>query len=118
MGTFRHPVRLASLDGSKIRDVEAIVDTGAFYTTDPASLCEDLAMSREGSRSFQLADGSRLEMDYGQAQATINGESVTTIVVFGADDSLCLLGAYTLEGLGLIVDPVNQRLIPGTLLMC
>lgn len=118
MGTFSHPVRLASLDGSKARDIEAVVDTGAFYTTVPASLCEDLAMVREGSRSFLVADGRIVDMDYGHAQATVNGERALTIVVFGADDSMALLGAYTLEGLALAVDPVNQRLIPATLLMC
>ena len=51
-------------------------------------------------------------MDYGQAWATIDGESVVTIVVFGQDEAPPLLGAYTLEGLALTVDPEAQRLVP------
>ena len=51
-------------------------------------------------------------MDYGEARASINGESVTTLVVFGRDEAPALLGAYTLEGLALAVDPVEQRLVP------
>jgi len=35
-----------------------------------------------------------------------------TIVVFGEDEAPPLLGAYTLEGLALAVDPTSQRLVP------
>ena len=70
-----------------------------------------------GKRRFLLADGRRLELDFGEARAAINGESVTTLVVFGEDDAPALLGAYTLEGLALAVDPVNQRLVPTDLIM-
>ena len=49
-------------------------------------------------------------MDCGQAWATIDGDSVVTIVVFGDEEAPALLGAYTLEGLSLAVDPVEQRL--------
>ena len=36
---------------------------------------------------------------------------MTTIVVFGEDDAPPLLGAYTLKGLALAVDPEAQRLV-------
>ena len=70
-----------------------------------------------GKRRFLLADGRRIEMDYGEARATVDGENVTTLVVFGEDDAPALLGAYTLEGLALAVDPVEQRLVPTHLIM-
>ena len=56
-------------------------------------------------------------MDYGRAWATLNGDSEVTIVVFGEDDAPALLGAYTLEGLALAVDPTSQRLVPTHLIM-
>ena len=56
-------------------------------------------------------------MDYGETRAMVDGESVTTLVVFGEDDAPALLGAYTLEGLALAVDPVEQRLVPTHLIM-
>ena len=56
-------------------------------------------------------------MEYGQAWATIDGESVVTIVAFGEDNAPSLLGAYTLEGLALAVDPSSQRLVPANLIM-
>ena len=56
-------------------------------------------------------------MDYGQAWATIEGEIVVTIVVFREDEAPPLLGAYTLEGLALVVDPEAQRLVPTHMIM-
>ena len=70
-----------------------------------------------GKRRFLPADGRGIEMDYGEARATVDGESVTTLVVFGEDDAPALLGIYTLEGLALAVDPVEQRLVPTHLIM-
>ena len=105
------------MDGGQSIEIEATVDTGAAYTTLPASLLRELGVTPMGKRRFLLADGRRLEMDFGEARAAINGESVTTLVVFGEDDAPALLGAYTLEGLALAVDPVNQRLVPTHLIM-
>ena len=117
MGTFKWPLRVSSMDGQQVRDIEATVDTGAAYTTLPASLLRELVVEPMGQRRFLLADGRRVDMDYGRAWATINGDSEVTIVVFGEDDAPALLGAYTLEGLALAVDPTSQRLVPTHLIM-
>ena len=117
MGTFNWPMRISSMDGQQVRDIEATVDTGAAYTTLPASLLRDIGVEPTGQRRFLLADGRRIFMDYGQAWATIDGESVVTVVIFGEDNAPPLLGAYTLEGLALAVDPVEQRLVPTHLIL-
>ena len=105
------------MDGSQASDIEAIVDTGAAYTTVPACLLRELGVEPVGQRRFLLADGRRVDMDIGRAWVTVNGESEVTLVAFGADDAPSLLGAYTLEGLGLAADPVSQRLVPTQLIM-
>ncbi len=117
MGTFRWPLRISSMDGQQERNVEATVDTGAAYTTLPSSLLTDLGIEPIDKRTFLLADGRRVDMKYGRAWATINGSSEVTIVVFGEEDAPALLGAYTLEGLALAVDPTSQRLVPTHLIM-
>ncbi|MCE2405787.1 MAG: aspartyl protease family protein [Dehalococcoidia bacterium] len=117
MGTFSWPLRISSMDGQEVRDIDAVVDTGAAYTTMPTSLLQEMGVAPMGKRRFLLADGRRIEMDYGQAWATIDGDSVVTLVVFGEDKAPALLGAYTLEGLALAVDPVEQRLVPTQLIM-
>ena len=117
MGTFTCPLRISSMDGQIHKDIEATVDTGAAYTTLPASLLRELGVEPMGQRRFLLADGRRVYMDYGRAWVTIDGESEVTVVVFGEDDAPPLLGAYTLEGLALAVDPVEQRLVPTHLIL-
>ena len=112
MGTFNWPLRISSMDGRQIRDIEATVNTGAAYTALPTRLLREIGVEPLGQRRFLLADGRRVYMDYGEVRATVDGESVTTLVVFGEDDAPALLGAYTLEGLALGVDPVEQRLVP------
>ena len=112
VGTFKWPLRIASMDGQEGREIEATVDTGAAYTTLPSGLLRELGIDPMDKGVFLLADGRRVEMDIGRAWATINGDSVTTIVVFGEEEAPPLLGAYTLEGLALAVDPEAQRLVP------
>ena len=117
MGTFTWPIRITGMDGGQSLDLEATVDTGAFYTMLPAPMLRDLGVEPIGSRTFLIADGSRVVMDYGRAWATIDGESEVTIVAFGEDTAPPVLGAYTLEGLALAVDPSSQRLVPANLIM-
>ena len=117
MGTFSWPIQVSSVDGLRTREIEATVDTGAAFTTLPAPLLRDIGVEPVGQRRFLLADGRRVFMDYGRAWVTIDGEKEMTVVVFGADDAPPLLGAYTLEGLALAVDPVEQRLVPTQLIL-
>ncbi len=117
MGTFTWPMRISSMDGQQSLEVEATVDTGAFYTMLPARMLLELGVEPIGNRTSLIADGSRVEMQYGRAWATIDGESEITLVAFGEDGAPPVLGAYTLEGLALAVDPSSQRLIPANLIM-
>ena len=117
MGTFSWPLRISSVDGQQVQDIEATVDTGATYTIAPASLLRELKIEPTGRRRLLLADGRRAEMEIGEARVAVNGDSVTTLVVFGQDGAPALLGAYTLEGLGLAVDPVERKLVPTHLIM-
>ncbi len=117
MGTFTWPLRISSMDGRQSLDIEATVDTGAFYTTLPGRLLRELGVEPVAKRRFLVADGRRVEMEYGRAWATIDGESEITIVAFGEDNAPPVLGAYTLEGLALAVDPSSQRLVPANLIM-
>ena len=117
MGAFNRPLRISSLDGGRFRDIEATVDTGATYTVLPAAWLRELGVAPTSQAGFELADGRVVELDIGHAWATIEETSAITIVVFGEDDAPPLLGAYTLEGLRLAVDPVRQRLTPTNALL-
>lgn len=111
MGVFSWPIRISSLDGDGPINVDAMVDTGATYTVLPAPLLRDLGIEPTTRAGIELADGRIVELDIGRAWLTIDGQSEITLVVFGDDDAPALLGAYSLEGLRLAVDPVGHRLI-------
>ncbi len=112
MGTFHYPIEVGTPDGSTYEMIEPRVDTGASHTVLPASLLTRLGVSRDERWPFTLADDRMVEMDVGHTQVPIDGRSVTTIVVFGDEGAMALLGATTLEELRLGVDPVSKRLIP------
>ena len=114
MGVFNWPIRLDSMDGQRSLEIEAMVDTGASYTIVPAKLLHDLGVSPIDKINLVLADGRAVEYDIGRAVATINGRTEATLVVFGENGARTLLGAYTLEGLRLVVDPTHGRLVPAT----
>ena len=114
VGTFNWPIRLDSMDGQRSLEIDAMVDTGASYTIVPANLLKALGTSPIDKISLVLADGRSAEYDIGRAMATIDGRTEATLVVFGEDNARALLGAYTLEGLRLAVDPVHGRLVPVT----
>ncbi len=70
----------------------------------PANLLRESGVSPTDKIKLALADGRPVDYDMGEAIATINGRSIPTNVVFGADNARALLGAYTLEGLRLAID--------------
>lgn len=79
---------------------------------------QHLGIEPMGKRRFVLRDERRMDMEVGRVWATIDGDSEVTLVVSGDDDAPSLWGAYTLEGLGLAVDPTFQRPVPAYLIMC
>lgn len=118
MGTFRYPIEVGDPQGERFERLEALVDTGASYTTLPASLLRGLGVEPVDHVQFILADGRTIERAIGRTWIRIDGRQEITIVVFGEEGVRPLLGAYTLEGLRLGVDPSNQRLVrtPGLLM--
>ncbi len=112
MGTFRHRIEIGDPEGQRFEAVDALVDTGASYSMVPSSILERLGVPSIDSATFILGDSRRIERDIGQTWIRVDGKSVITLVVFGEEQLGAVLGAYSLEGLRLGVDPASQRLVP------
>ena len=112
MGTFHWPLTVLSADGDREETVDALVDTGATYTSLPASLLARLGVVPQRHLEFELANGDVIEQEIGEARLRVDGVEATRVVVFGTDDAPALLGADTLEGVTMAVDPVGKRLAP------
>lgn len=112
MGTFTYPLEVVSADGSRSVTVDATVDTGSTYTCLPANLMRELGIAAYRRIRSELADGSIVADPVGEARVRVEDVEITTIVIFTDEGAPALLGAYTLEGALLVVDPVHQRLAP------
>lgn len=112
MGTFRVSIQLAAVSGAHFESMEALVDTGASYTWIPCDLLERLGVLADEERVFVLADGREVRYPMAWVRVRLGERIQPTLVVCGDTGTEPLLGAFTLEGFGLGVDPVNRRLIP------
>ena len=112
MGTFSAPLEVISADGSRAATVDALVDTGSAYTCLPASLLRELGIVPYRRIRSELSDGSIVEDDLGIVSVRVRGIYTPTLDIFAAEGAPALLGAYTLEGALLAVDPVRQQLAP------
>ena len=117
MGTFHYAVFAGTKDGSRLESVEAQVDSGSTYAMMPSTTLQGIEISPQWASTFEFADGRQEEYELGEVLLQINGESRTTICIFGGPDSRPIRGDYSLEGFGLTVDPVNRKLIPARLFL-
>lgn len=111
MGTFNVELRIGNPDLSAWETVSALVDTGATCSMAPASLLHRLGVEPHESVEFELAGGEIAEYPTGWAAFSASGRVGRARVIFGPDGEY-LMGATILEDLGLVVDPVNFRLVP------
>src|SRR5262245_7056056 len=86
-----------------LRDV--LVDTGAELSWFPATVLESLGIQRRKVWHFRQADGTVLTRWTGSAWIYAADTSATDDVVFAEPRDLVLLGARSLEGLNLRIDP-------------
>lgn len=111
MGVFRQRIEVGPLGQGPSAPIDAIVDTGASFTMLPGSFLERLGITPHDRARFTIADGQQVELPLGYAQVHAQERSVISLVAFGAEGTPPLLGAFTLEGLRLAVDPLGNRLV-------
>jgi predicted aspartyl protease len=113
MGTFRTDIELENParpgDRATLRNV--LVGTGAELSWVPTSVLDALGVARKKVCHFRQADGTVVSRSTGYAVVYVAGTETTDEVVFGEPGDLVLLGARTLEGLNLRVEPVGKRLV-------
>jgi predicted aspartyl protease len=115
MGTFSVEVyvRPAGVREKAPVPVKCLVDSGASFCQFPASLLASLGVAPDRNVPVVLADGTRREHPAAWIEIRHGECTALTLVLFGGDNGLTLLGAHALEGLGLAVDPVRKGLEPG-----
>ena len=113
VGTFRIDFEIANPAVPETRRVirNALVDTGAELSWIPSDVLESLGIERYARSRFRQANGRILERWTGAAFLYVEGKRTADDVVFAERGDIILLGARSLEGLNLRVEPSNRRLV-------
>jgi len=104
IGNPANPERTEALD--------FLVDSGAVYSVVPRPVLERLGIKPLAEQEFRLADGSRITRQKGGAMFKYRDAVGVADVIFGEEGDSVLLGAMTLEALGLALDPLKRELRP------
>jgi predicted aspartyl protease len=113
MGAFRTLVAIENpLRRGNRRELPAtLVDTRAELTWAPTAVLEELGIARQKRLGFRTADGRAVFRDIGYAIVHAGGTETVDEVVFAEPGDTILLGARSLEGLNLRVDPRSKQLV-------
>ena len=97
--------------------VTFLIDSGAVYSLVPGPILKKLGIRPHRRVDFSLADGTTITRQVGDAYFELQGEGGAAPVIFGEKGVEPLLGATTLESIGLVLDPFKRRLIPMRMLL-
>ncbi|MBC8185376.1 retroviral-like aspartic protease family protein [candidate division KSB1 bacterium] len=114
MGTFTTSCIIENnVDRSQSISIsKAMVDTGSGLSWISAKELEKIGVKREKKDlTFIMANGQRITRSVGFAIIRVNDSFTIDEVVFAEAGDLILLGARTLEGMNLTIDPAKKRLV-------
>ena len=92
--------------------IEFLIDSGAIYSVVPAAILKKLGIKPIAEQTLRLADGSKITRKKGVAIFKYGDQTGGADVIFGEKGDSTLLGAFTLEALGLALDPLKRELRP------
>ena len=90
--------------------LEFLIDSGAIYSVVPAPVLERLGIKPLAQQEFRLANGEKITRQKGVAVFRYKEKVGGADVIFGEEGDATLLGTFTLEALGLALDPLKREL--------
>ena len=117
MGTFKSKLRVWNpAHPEKAEELEVLVDTGAAFSWVSRARLENLGVSSSRRMPFRTIDGRVLERDMAIVNVGTNGYIAPDLVVMAEPGEMEVMGAHSIEGLGLAADPVQKKLVPTIML--
>jgi len=117
MGTFSVKMRVwnpAQTGG--VEEYDAFVDTGAAFSWISRARLQRLGVVPSRKMSFRTIEGRLLERDMATVYVSTDQYSVPDVVVMAEEGEMEVMGAHTIEGLGMAADPVQKKLVPTVML--
>ena len=104
-------VELGDIRRNRTKRVRMLADTGAGFMALPKSLSRELHIEPVTKIDATLADGRREKVDLGFAYVKVlDRETVAQALILDTPEPL--LGSFTLQLLGLMVDPTREEVKP------
>ncbi len=97
---------------------EFLVDTGAVNTMVARPHLEAIGLKPNNRELYELADGTRLELETTTCTVEIMGQIVGSTVIFGEPGVEPLLGVTVLQSAGIRIDPSAEALYKVPLTGC
>lgn len=92
--------------------VRFLVDSGATYSLLPRQAWTKIGLEPKRNLVFTLADGTQIERQVSECYIVLPQGEGHTPVILGENNDEALLGAVTLEILGLVLNPFTRELQP------
>ena len=97
--------------------VNFLVDSGAICSLLPYETWQSLELQPDREERFMLADGTAISRSISYCYMELpQGRGYSPVVLGEPGDDQALLGAVTLENLGLVLNPFSRTLHPMRLL--
>lgn len=97
--------------------VRLLVDSGATYTLLPHGVWQAVGLSPQRTVAFALADGTQVVRQISECHISLPQGQGHTPVILGEPGDEALLGAVTLEILGVVLNPFTRELQPMRMLL-
>lgn len=113
MGTFSTKLRVWNpAEPARAVEMELMVDTGAAYSWISRNRLEQLGIRAVRRMQFRTIEGHLIEREVAPVFVASDGFTGGDNVVMAEAGDMEVLGSHTLETLGVVVDPVNKKLVP------
>ena len=117
MGTFSAKLRVWNpANPEKVDELEAFVDTGAAFSWIARTRLERLGLVPTRRMQFRTIEGRIVEQDVAVVYVGAGEYSAPDLVVMAEPGEMEVIGAHSLEGLGVAADPIQKKLVPTIML--
>jgi len=110
-GQVQIKANVSNAERTRTQEIEFSVAPAASYMMIPKNIAKELALKPVNKAKVTLANKRQVEAGYALAYISLLGrEAPVTVLVF--DSPMPLLGSFTLQVLGMAVDPSKEELRP------
>jgi predicted aspartyl protease len=117
MGTFKTKLRVWNpAEPGKVYEPEVWVDTGAAFSWISRARLEAMGIGALRKMQFRTIEGHIVERSLAGAYIGVNEYIGPDTLVMAEPTDSEVMGAHSIEGLGLAADPVQKKLVPSIML--